>query len=103
MDRGTDFWPRRGGCRLDRLRNLAGHAGKYILDNFSKTLAISFLMIVTTARTLRTCEDVWAVALGGIVLAWLSIFVVGISKSTSGVSYDANDVGVFMVMTLPIA
>lgn len=80
-----------------------GHAGKYILDNFSKTLAISFLMIVTMRDVADVRRMSWAVAMGGIVLAWLSIFVVGISKSTSGVSYDANDVGVFMVMTLPIA
>lgn len=80
-----------------------GHAGKFILDNFSKTLAITFLMIVTIRDVADVRRLCWAVATGGIVLACLSIFVVGISKSTSGVSYDANDVGVFMVMTLPIA
>ena len=80
-----------------------GHAGKFILDNFSKTLAITFLMIVTIRDVADVRRLCWAVAMGGIVLASLSIFVVGISKSTSGVSYDANDVGVFMVMMLPIA
>jgi len=80
-----------------------GHSAVFILDNFVKTLAITYLMILT----IRDLSDVrrlcWAFALGGIVLAYLSIFVVGISKNTGGVSYDANDVGVFMVMSLPFA
>ena len=79
-----------------------GHAATYILGNFSKTLAITFLMILTVRDLSDVRRLAWGFALGGIVLAYLSIFVVGISKETSGVSYDANDVGVFMVMTLPI-
>src|SRR5687768_15674114 len=57
-----------------------GHAGTFILDNFAKTLAITFLMIVT----IRDVGDVrslsWAFVIGGMVLAAMSIFVVGISK-----------------------
>lgn len=78
-----------------------GHSAVFIRDSFSKTLAITLLMILT----IRDLNDVrrlcWAFALGGIVLAYLSIFVIGISKTSGGVSYDANDVGVFMVMTIP--
>jgi O-antigen ligase/polysaccharide polymerase Wzy-like membrane protein len=80
-----------------------GHAGLFIIESFWKTLAITYLMIVT----IRDVSDVrrlcWAFGLGGIVLAYLSIFVVGISKVAIGGTYDANDVGVFMVMTLPLA
>jgi O-antigen ligase len=45
----------------------------------------------------------WAFTFGSILLAFLSIFVIGISKVSTGVSYDANDVGVLMVMSLPLA
>jgi O-antigen ligase len=45
---------------------------------------------------------VTAVALGGIVLAYISIFVVGISKTMNAITYDANDVGVIMVTSLPL-
>lgn len=80
-----------------------GHSGLFILENFSKTLAITVLIIVA----IRDVEDLrrltWSFACGGILLAFLSIFVVGISKTSVGVTYDANDVGVFMVMTLPLA
>src|SRR5450759_4724735 len=78
-----------------------GHAATVIINNFFKTLAITFLIIVT----LRDIGDLrrltWAFAFGGILLAFLSIFVVGISKVSGAATYDANDVGVFMVMTLP--
>jgi hypothetical protein len=80
-----------------------GHSATYIISNFSKTLAITFLMILTVRDLSDVRRLCWAFALGGIVLAYLSIFVVGISKETGGVSYDANDVGVFMVMMLPFA
>lgn len=80
-----------------------GHAGNYIINNFSKTLAITFLLILSVRDVVDLRRLYWSFALGGIVLAYLSVFVVGISKETSGVSYDANDVGLFMVMTLPIA
>jgi len=79
-----------------------GHSATYILNSFSKTLAVTFLMILTIRDVTDVRRLCWAFALGGIVLAYLSIFVVGISKTTGGVSYDANDVGVFMVMTLPV-
>ena len=81
-----------------------GRAATFINGNFSKTLAIAFLMMVAIrdTRDLRTLT--WAFTLGTILLAFLSLFVVGISKSSiNGVSYDANDVGVFMTMSLPLA
>lgn len=79
-----------------------GHSAVFILNNFSKTLAITFLMILTIRDLADVRRLCWAFALGGVVLAYLSIFVIGISKETGGVSYDANDVGVFMVMSLPL-
>src|SRR5437762_9734162 len=79
-----------------------GHSAVFIRDSFSKTLAITFLMVLTIRDLNDVRRQCWAFAMGGIVLAYLSIFVIGISKTSGGVSYDANDVGVFMVMTLPV-
>jgi O-antigen ligase len=79
-----------------------GHAALFIFTDFSKTLAIAFLMILT----MRDFKDVrrlcWAFALGGIVLAYLSIFVIGISKVYGMAAYDANDVGVIVASSLPL-
>jgi O-antigen ligase/polysaccharide polymerase Wzy-like membrane protein len=80
-----------------------GRAAVFILDNFSKTLAITFLMIVTVRDLKDLRRLTWAFAFASILLAFLSIFVIGISKVSTGVSYDANDVGVLMVMSLPLA
>lgn len=79
-----------------------GRAALFFIDNFSKTLAITFLMIASIRHLADLRKLTWAATFAGILLAFLSIFVVGISKVTSGVSYDANDVGVFMVMDLPL-
>ncbi|MEO8194750.1 MAG: O-antigen ligase family protein [Gemmatimonadales bacterium] len=79
-----------------------GHSATYILNDFSKTLAITFLLIATIRDVTDVRRLCWAFALAGIVLAYLSIFVIGISKTTGGVSYDANDLGVFMVTSIPL-
>ena len=80
-----------------------GHTALYLITDFSKTLAITFLIVMSIRDVADVRRLCWAIAMGGIVLAYLSIFVVGISKVMGGVSYDANDVGVFMVMSLPLA
>lgn len=80
-----------------------GHAATFVINDFAKTLAITALIVLSIRDVTDVRRLCWAIALGGIVLAYLSIFVVGISKVVSGVSYDANDVGVLMVMTLPLA
>jgi putative inorganic carbon (HCO3(-)) transporter len=80
-----------------------GRSALFFIDNFSKTLAITFLMIATVRNLDDFRKLAWAFTFAGILLAYLSIFVVGISKVANGVSYDANDVGVFMTMTLPLA
>jgi O-antigen ligase len=80
-----------------------GHAGQFIIDDFSKTLAITFLILVSIRDVSDLRRLTWAFVFAVILLAFLSIFVVGISKVSIGVTYDANDVGVFMVMTIPLA
>ncbi|HKR08968.1 MAG TPA: O-antigen ligase family protein [Gemmatimonadaceae bacterium] len=80
-----------------------GRAATYIIDNFSKTLAITFLLIVAARELYDVRKLTWAFMVAGVILAFLSLFVTGISKVSTGVSYDANDVGVFMAMSLPLA
>jgi O-antigen ligase len=79
-----------------------GRSANFIVLEYWKTLAFTFLLMtgVRSATDLR--RMVTAVAVGGIVLAYLSVFVVGISKTSSAVTYDANDVGLIMVTSLPL-
>jgi O-antigen ligase len=56
--------------------------------------------------TLRSANDVrrmvLATALGGIILAFIAVFVVHVSKWNGTPAYDANDIGTIVVMTLPL-
>ena len=79
-----------------------GRSASFIIVDYWKTLAFTFLLMTGVRCAIDFRRMVTAVALGGIVLAYLSIFVVGISKTSSGVTYDANDVGVIMAASLPL-
>lgn len=79
-----------------------GRAANFILKDYVKTIVMTFMLLTAVRGAPDLRRFAWAVSLGGIVLAWLSIFIVGISKTASAVTYDANDVGVIMVTTLPI-
>ena len=80
-----------------------GRAASFILRDYVKTMVMTFLLLTAVRGSLDLRRFIWAIAFGGIALAWLSIFIVGISKTASAVTYDANDVGVIMVTTLPLA
>lgn len=79
-----------------------GRSATFIIVDYWKTLAFTFLLMTGVRYAVDFRRMVTAVALGGIVLAYLSIFIVGISKTSSGVTYDANDVGVIMAASLPL-
>lgn len=103
------FWPARAvmlmgiaACCSAVFGISLGRSASFILFDYWKTLAFTFLLMTGVRYAVDLRRMVWAVALGGVVLAYLSIFVVGISKQRSGVTYDANDVGVIMLTALPL-
>lgn len=79
-----------------------GHSAVYILHEYWKFLAFSWLLMASFRDATDLRRTIWATTLGGFVLAYLSLYVVGISKSQGTGAYDANDVGVIMVTTIPI-
>lgn len=79
-----------------------GHSAVFILQDYWKTLATTFLLIFVVRHATDLRRLTWSVGIGGIVLAYISIFIVGISKTSSAVTYDANDVGTIMAMCLPL-
>ncbi len=80
-----------------------GHAATFILNEYWKTLASCWLLMASIRNVTDVRRMVWAMAFAGFVLAYLSLYVVGISKTQGTGSYDANDIGVIMVMTVPLA
>jgi O-antigen ligase len=87
-----------------------GRAANFILDAYSKTLVYAFLLAVSIRHVRDLFTFVWAYVVGCGILAFFSLFVFGISRSTSSdfarlanlYTYDANDLGVVMMVGLPL-
>ena len=86
-----------------------GSSATFILSSYSKVVLAAVLLIaaIRTARDLYTF--VWAYVAGCGALAYLSIFVFGLSKAGSQAerlsdlyTFDANDVGLVMLVGLPL-
>ena len=79
-----------------------GRAGSYILHNYSKILLfwVYFTAVLRTPESLK--RGVWAFFLSCAVVAFISLFLVGVSKRAGHVAYDANDTGLLMVAALPL-
>jgi O-antigen ligase len=87
-----------------------GGSGRFILEQYSKTLILAFLVIaaVRTVRDLYTM--LWAFVIGCGFMAYLSVFVFRMSRASadgllriaSGYSYDANDLATVAVVGLPL-
>ena len=103
------FWPARviaalavAACCSAVFGLSLGRSARFIIGDYGKTVAITFLLMTGVRCAVDFRRMIVAVALGGITLAYLSLFIVGISKTSRGVTYDANDVGLIMVTSLPL-
>jgi O-antigen ligase len=86
-----------------------GGSGSFILGSYAKTLAYAFLIAVSIRHVRDLYAFVWAYVISCGILAFFSIFVFGMSKGNSYVTrlnnlytYDSNDVGVVMIVGLPL-
>jgi len=88
-----------------------GASATFILDSYAKTLAYAFLIAVSIRHVRDLYTLVWAYVASCGILAFLSIFVFGISKSSASYvtrldslyTWDSNDLGVVMMVGLPLA
>lgn len=86
-----------------------GNSGSFILQEFSKTLLLGFLIIaaVRHARDLYSFVFAFVVAVGA--LSYLSLFVFRMARAgttmriAGGYTYDANDIGTVVVAGIPLA
>jgi O-antigen ligase len=78
-----------------------GNSATSILQNYSKTFAVALLLMMSFRGIADVRRTVWALASAGVILAFLSIVVVHLSKENGAITWDANDVGLIMVMSLP--
>ncbi|MGH7628560.1 MAG: O-antigen ligase family protein, partial [Gemmatimonadales bacterium] len=88
-----------------------GGSATYILGNYSKTLMYAFLLIAAIRGSADLFTFVWAYVIGSGMLVWLAFFVFGLSETNRGTlerlgnlySFDANDIGLVLVVGLALA
>jgi len=79
-----------------------GNSATYVLQSYSKTFVFALLLITSFRGIADVRRTVWAMGAAGVILAFLSVFVVHLSKEQGAITWDANDVGLIMVMSLPL-
>jgi len=89
-----------------------GGSGKFILDEFSKTILLCILLIVGIRGPRDLLTIVWSYVIGCGVLSYFSLFVFGMTKSYGSevarlkggmATWDANDVGLVLLIGLALA
>src|SRR4051812_3176148 len=108
-----DFWPMKVIVLLGVLACCSaafgislGRTAHFILDIYIKVLAYAFLLVVSIRHVRDLFTFVWGYVVGCGILAFFSLFVFGITKSSINdfarldhlYTYDANDLGVIMML-----
>ncbi len=80
-----------------------GGAAMFIISRYSKVLIFAVLLILAIRHARDLNHFVWAYVLSCGILAYLALVVVGVSKTRGVRGYDANDVGLVLMVGLPLA
>jgi hypothetical protein len=88
-----------------------GAAARFILDNYSRTIVYSVLLVLAIRGARDLYAMIWAYVLAAGILSYFSLFVFGLKKAYGSevarlsdlYTYDANDIGVVVLVALPLA
>ncbi|MEO8199498.1 MAG: O-antigen ligase family protein [Gemmatimonadota bacterium] len=88
-----------------------GGSGKFILDEYIKTIVFGFLVIAAIRNTRDLYSMMWSFVIACGALSYLSLFVFKMQKASddgllriqNGYSYDANDIATVAVTGLALA
>jgi len=87
-----------------------GNSAKFLLDAYFRMLAVYLLVLVAIRRPKDLSHFVWAFVIAVGILAWMAIFVFRLGGAPGQMMrlgnmymYDANDLGVFLLMGIPLA
>lgn len=112
------YWPSRVVLSLLFLAGLSvpfgmsmGGSAMFILSTYSKVLIFAYLLIAVMKRPRDLRLFVWAYVISTGILVWLSLFVFQLQASGPGsfarlnnlYSYDSNDVGLVLLVGLPLS
>jgi hypothetical protein len=87
-----------------------GGSASFILSSYAKTLAYAFLIAISIRHGRDLFTFVWAYVISCGILAFFSIFIFGISRTSNSYvtrlnnlyTYDSNDLCVVMMVGLPL-
>jgi len=87
-----------------------GGSAKFILEEYSKTIVYAILLIVAIRSATDLFTLVWAYVISCGILAWMSLFVFGLSQASGSevqrlshlYTFDANDVGLIVLIGLAL-
>lgn len=88
-----------------------GNAARFILESYSKVIVGALLLIAAIRNGRDLYTFLWAYVIGCGVIAWMSLFVFGMSRAGGSAvlrlgelyTFDANDIGVILMVGLPLA
>lgn len=80
-----------------------GGSGAFILETYSKVLLFAFLLIVAIRHVRDLYTFVWAYVISCGILVFVAVVVVGVSKTQGLITYDPNDLGLVLLVGLPLA
>lgn len=80
-----------------------GGSGAFILNTYAKVLLYAFLLVLAIRHVRDLYTFVWAYVVSSGILVILAVVVVGVSKLRGLQSYDANDLGLVLLVGLPMA
>lgn len=80
-----------------------GGSGAFILGTYSKVLLFGFLLVVAIRHARDLYTFVWAYVVSCGILVFVATVVVGVSKTQGLTTYDANDLGLVLLIGLPLA
>lgn len=80
-----------------------GGSGAFILETYAKVLLYAFLLVVAIRHVGDLYTFVWAYVISCGILVFLAVVVVGISKVRGMSMYDPNDLGLVLLVGLPLA
>lgn len=88
-----------------------GSSGKFLIDTYSKTLLVAFLVYTSISSTRHIRLFVWAYVAATGILGFTSSFMgamapvggTGLARLVGTGAYDANDTGLVVLLGLPLA
>jgi O-antigen ligase len=87
-----------------------GNSAKFLLDAYFRMLAVYLLVLLAIRGPRDLAHFVWAFVIAVGILAWMAIFVFDLGGAPGQMMrlgnmymYDANDLGVLLLMGIPLA